>query len=156
MSVNQIGILDQSENRTCSLRSGRQPVLLVVEDWPEWSAAIQGLCDCLEVTVEPVSSHLDLTAVLDEHRPMAVLAGMEAAGQDGCHVLKSVARHDPSVPVLLLTTGDAALEGAADAVAQIWGLSDVLQRPELPPAGEFVEFLFRAGLKGRCLGLVPG
>jgi hypothetical protein len=86
---------------------------------------------------------------------MAVLAAIEAAGQDGCHVMKTVADHDRSLPILLLTGGDPVLAGAADAVEELWGLSCVLKRPILPGLGELVEFLCLAGQMGRCLGLMP-
>jgi DNA-binding NtrC family response regulator len=155
MSVIQRWIYDEPDSGIRSGQRTRQAVILVVEDGIAWSSALQGLCDFLEIVVERVSSHMDLAPVLDEQRPMAVLAGLEGAGQDGCHVLKTVAGHDRSLPVLLLTADDAALAGAADAVEQLWGLSEVVKRPALPPAGELVEFLFQAGLKGRCLGLVP-
>ncbi len=133
----------------------REPVIVVVEDDGCLSGTITDICDFLEVTVRPVASHEHLGPVLAECRPMAVFATIEANGQDGCHVMKTVAGHDRNLPILLLTGEDPALAGAADAVEEVWGLSSVLKRPTLPALGELVEFLCLAGRMGRCLGLMP-
>jgi len=69
--------------------------------------------------------------------------------------MKVVAAHDPELPMLMLTGGDAALAGAADAVEELWGLTSVVKHSAPPSAREIVEFLFRAGQRGRCLGLMP-
>ena len=133
----------------------RMPLVVVVEDGRRLSQAIYEICDFLEVSVEHLASEQDLAPVLAKLRPMAVLAQIDAVGQDGCHVMKTVADHDPSLPILLLIGDDPALAGAADAVEEIWGLSAVTKRPVLPGMGDLVDFLFRAGQKGHCLGLMP-
>ncbi len=133
----------------------RERIIVVVEDGRCISKLIAEICDFLEVTIQRVASEADVAPVLAESRPMAVLARIDADGQDGCHVMKTVAEHDKNLPILLLTDGDAALAGAADAVQEIWGLSCVVKRPALPGLGELVEFLFLAGRMGRCLGLMP-
>ena len=69
----------------------------------------------------------DLGSVLRLRRPMAVVAEMDAAGQDGCHVLMTVAALDRDLPVLLITGEDPALLGAIDAVEEIWQLTSVDQ-----------------------------
>jgi DNA-binding NtrC family response regulator len=133
----------------------REAIIVVVEDDGCLSETIREICDFLEVTVRPVASAEDLGPVLAQCRPMAVLAPIEAHGQDGCHVMKTIANHDRNLPILLLTGGDPALAGAADAVEELWGLSCVMKRPILPRLGELVEFLCLAGQMGRCLGLMP-
>lgn len=133
----------------------REAAVVVVEDAPLWSQSIEELCSFLEVRVMRVSSEDNLALVLRDCRPMAVLASMDSAAQDGAHIMKLVAAHDPELPVMMLTDGDAALAGAADAVEEIWGLTSVVQRESRPCPGEMVEFLFRAGQRGRCLGLLP-
>jgi hypothetical protein len=35
--------------------------------------------------------------------------------------------------------------GAADAIEEIWGLTNVTKSPELPMVGAIVDFLFKAG-----------
>jgi hypothetical protein len=133
----------------------REATVVVVEGEPRWSNAVEELCAFLEVRLARVSDSADLGPVLRDRRPMAVLACMDGAGQDGGHVMKLVAAHDPDLPVMMLTDGDAALAGAADAVEEVWGLTDVVKQSAQPSAGEMVEFLFRAGQHGRCLGLMP-
>lgn len=133
----------------------REATVVVVEDEPHWSRAIQELCAYLDVRLALVSGETSLAPVLRDRRPMAVFASMEAMGQDGGHVLKMVASHDPALPVMMLTNGDAALMGAADAIEEVWGLTSVVKRSTPPSASEVVDFLFRAGQSGRCLGLMP-
>ena len=89
-----------------------------------------------------------------QRRPMAVVAEMDAAGQDGCHVLMTVAAHDRDLPVLLVIGDDPVLLGAIDAVEEIWQLSSVVKWPQLPGVGAVVDFLFRAGRKGGCMRLM--
>jgi hypothetical protein len=133
----------------------REATVVVVEDAPLWSQSIEELCAFLEVRLARVSAEDDLASVLRDRRPMAVLANMDGPAQDGGYVMKLVAAHDPELPMMMLTGGDAVLAGAADAVEEVWGLTSVVQRDTLPGPGEMVEFLFRAGQRGRCLGLVP-
>jgi hypothetical protein len=52
---------------------------------------------------------------------------------------------DRDLPILMLTGEDAALMGAADAIEEIWGLTNVTKSPELPMVGAIVDFLFKAG-----------
>jgi len=133
----------------------RRGVIAVVEDGTNLSDAIFDICDFLEVTVRHVPSDADLALVLADCQPMAVIASVQADGQDGCHVMKTVAGHDRHLPILVLTGGDPILAGAADAVEEVWGLSCVAKRPVLPGPGELVEFFCLAGQMGRCVGLMP-
>lgn len=132
-----------------------EAALVVVEADPAWSAAIEELCSFLGVELTRVKGTDDLGAVLRARRPMAVLTRMDGAYRDGCHVMKVVSAHDPGLPMMVLTDGDATLIGAADAAEEVWGLTSVDKRSGPPRPGEFVEFLFRAGQRGRCLGLMP-
>jgi CheY-like chemotaxis protein len=133
----------------------RVPLVLVVEDGEAMSAPLREICEFLNVAVERVDSDEDLLPFLRRCRPMAVVAAMEADGQDGANALMAVARHDPSLPVLLLTDGDPVLAGAADAVTELWGLTEVVQGTEWPSVGAVAEFLCRAGVQGHCLALLP-
>ncbi len=154
-AVKPMAVRPQALSMLMSLANERAPLVIVVEDSGDLSESILPICDYLSVAVKHVDSDDDLTPILTERRPMAVLANMDARGQDGCHVMKTVARHDPSLPILLITEGDPALAGAADAVEELWGLTNVKKHPSLPELGELVDFLFQAGHKGQCLGLMP-
>lgn len=133
----------------------RERVILVVEDGPAWSGAIGELCEFLDVRVEHLQSEDDLGRSLRDLRPMAVLADREGAGRDCCHVLKLVGAHDPELPVLVLTGGDPVIAGAAEAIQDVMDLAGASFVPAVPSPGELAEFLFRAGQRGRCLGLLP-
>ena len=135
--------------------SGSEPLVLVIEDDEEFSTAFRNVCECLEVAVERMPTQDDLGEVLTRRRPMAVVAAMDAAGQDGCHVLMTVAAFDRDLPVLLITGDDPALLGAVDAVTELWQLSSVTRWPRMLGIGAVVDFLFRAGRKGNRMRLIP-
>jgi hypothetical protein len=135
-------------------KATREPLVLVIEDETSMSSAFRSVCDCLNVTVVRMPTHDDLASILRLRRPMAVVAEMDAAGQDGCHVLMIVAAHDRDLPVLLITGDDPALMGAIDAVEEIWQLTSVDKWQRLLGIGALVDFLFRAGRKGDCMQLM--
>jgi len=136
-------------------QSRRMPLIVVLDDAPALSDTMRELCNFLSISVDRISSNDDLLPLLQRGQPMAVVAAMDAVGQDGGNVLMTVARHDPTLPVLLMTDGDAALAGAVDAVAELWGLTQVVQATASPSPGVLAEFLCRAGMRGNCLGLLP-
>jgi hypothetical protein len=133
----------------------RMALALALEDGRAMSDALQAICDFLEITVKRVSSTEDLLPFLQQYQPMAVIAAMDATGQDGCNVLMTVAQHDPGLPVLLLTGDESAAAGAVEAVTDLWGLTEVMQTALWPAPGTLAEFLCRAGMRGNCLGLMP-
>lgn len=132
----------------------RAPVVLILDDDGQLTDGLRHLCGFLEVRIERLNSDEPLMPFLKQHRPMAVVTPMDAAGQDGAHVLMTVARYDRGLPVLLLNA-DPCLAGAADAVADLWGLSQVTQCNGWPAPGQFAEFLCYAGLRGHCLAMMP-
>jgi hypothetical protein len=135
-------------------KASREPLVVVVEDGIDLSESFRMICECLGIAVERMPSRDDLGAVLRDRRPMAVIAEMDALGQDGCHVLMTIAAHDRSLPSLLITGPDPTLLGAVDAVEELWELSSVEKWQELPGVGAMVDFLFRAGRKGSCIRLM--
>jgi hypothetical protein len=134
---------------------GRQAVVAVVEDGIRIFHELWAICEFLDIVVIRVPSRSDLNDVLGGQNPMAVVCELDGAGQDGCHVMKTVARHNPSLPIMIVTGSDPILIGAADAVAEIWGLTEVTQTGSLPSIAGLVDFLFHAGRVGGCLRLVP-
>ena len=132
----------------------REALVLVIEDDFGLSSAFRTVCDCLNVAVERMSTRGRSGSVLRLRRPMAVVAEMDAVGQDGCHVLMTVAALDRDLPVLLIVGEDPALLGAIDAVEEVWQLSSVVKWPRLLGVGAVVDFLFRAGRKGGCMRLM--
>jgi hypothetical protein len=134
----------------------REPMILAVEDQARFTPGLQTICDFLGIRVERVDSHRDLAPLLKVCRPMAVFCELDGSGQDGCHVMKIVAQHDRTLPLLVVSGDDPDLLGAAEAVEELFNLTSVVARSRLPEIGELVEFLFSAGRKGRCLSLMPG
>jgi hypothetical protein len=133
----------------------RMALVLALEDGREMSDAMREICDFLEISVERIDSNEELLPMLQRCQPMAMVAAMDAEGQDGCNVLMTVAQHDPNLPVLLITGADQAAAGAADAVTELWGLTEVTQTASWPAPGTLAEFLCRAGLRANCLALMP-
>lgn len=136
-------------------RDARRPIVLVIEDGPELGDAFRSVGDCLGLTVTQVPSHGDLSVMLILHRPMAVVAEMDAVGQDGCHVLMTIAGYDRELPVLLIAGEDPTVLGAIDAVEEVWQLAFVAKWPRVLGIGAIVDFLFRAGRRGGCMRLLP-
>jgi len=127
----------------------RANVVLVVEDTPDLSCQMAAICDFMGLTVLPVGSAADLGMVLDDRRPLAVVAAFETEHQDGCHILKTVALHDRELSVMLLTNHNASHLGATEAVEEIFQLTMVSKPVGEPNLGELVEFLARASQRGR-------
>lgn len=133
----------------------REALILVIEDATDLSDAFCNVCNFLDISVESLPSGEDVSMALRQLRPMAVVARMDARGQDGCHVLMTISAYDPELPVLLITSDTPALLGAIDAVEEIWQLSSVTKWPRLLGAADMVDFLFQAGRMGNCLRLMP-
>jgi hypothetical protein len=133
----------------------RNAVVAVVEDGVQMSQELWAICEFLDIAVVRVPTHCDIGPVLRRQSPMAVLCELDGARQDGCHVMKTVASHDPSLPVLIVAGDDPYLIGAADAVEELWQLTEVTKTASLPGMAGLVDFLFHAGRKGGCLRLMP-
>ncbi len=132
-----------------------KPVLAVVSDSPEVASVLDNICDFLGFGIELLSTDTDLGPLLTRCRPMAVVAELDGAGQDGCHVMMQVADHDPALPVLILTGEEPGMAGAVDAIEELWHLTCVTQSRHLPAIGDLVEFLFQAGRRGNCVRMMP-
>lgn len=128
--------------------------VLIIDDGELLFEAFHNICECFGVSVQRMPSRDDLGAALKTYCPMAVVAEMDATGQDGCHVLMAIAQHDSELPVLLLTGEDPALIGAVDAVEEIWQLASVTKWQRLLGIGSIVDFLFQAGRKAGCMRLM--
>lgn len=133
----------------------REPVIVVVQDEDERRGELDCICECLGVAIERMSSHEDLAAKLRLLRPMAVVAEMDAEGQDCCHVLITIAEYDRTLPALIIANDDPVSLGAIDAVEELWSIERAVKWPCLAGASEIVDFLFRAGRSGNCLRLMP-
>ena len=132
-----------------------QPIVLVVSDDATLTMPIEVVCDFLSIAVEHVSSSIDLMAVLEAERPMAVVTEMDCVHQDGFNVMMTVSRYDPDLPVLALTGNDPVLVGACEAIEDVFGLTSVAHATRIPRIGTLVDFFFTASRKTGCLRLLP-
>jgi hypothetical protein len=135
--------------------ASRQALVVVVSDSPRTVQQLEAVCGFFDLAVEVVQGDIDLMPVLMENRPMAVIADAEGEQQDGFHTMKVIAMYDRDLPIMLLTGGDPVLMGAADAVEDLWKLTDVSQSTGAHLAGQLADFLFAAGRRAGCLRLVP-
>jgi CheY-like chemotaxis protein len=133
----------------------RQATVVVVSDDPATIANLQPVLDFVDLQMETVACGADLITVLDAHRPMAVIVGVDGGDQDGFYTMAMIARYNRDVPIMILTDGDATLMGAADAVQELCGLTAVTCSSGFPMAAQLVDFLFHAGRKAGCMRLVP-
>jgi len=127
----------------------RNNLVLVVEDQPSVSAAVGAICAYVGLTVEAISAENDLGLLLDERRPLAVIAPFESDYQDGAHVLKAVATHDRELAVMILTGRNPAWLGAAEAMRETLQLSQASLPNGEPSLGQMVEFLAQAAHRNR-------
>ena len=137
------------------MTSARQAVVVVVSDDAATIESLAPVCEFLELRMEVANPGSDLSLVLCDHRPMAVISSVEGEEQDGFHTMRMVARYNRDLPFLLLTDGDPVLMGAADAVQDLCGLSSVTRTSGFPVASQLVAFLFSAGRAAGCMRLVP-
>lgn len=147
--------LNQDHDFPGTMGAVRQGVVVVVSDDAPTIENVAPVCEFLELRVEVVSAGKDLSQVLREHRPMAVISDVDGEEQDGFHTMKVIARYDRDLPIMLLTGGDSVLMGAADAVQDMWGLASVTRTSGFPMAGQLVAFLFGAGRRTGGMRLVP-
>jgi PleD family two-component response regulator len=133
----------------------KQGVIFIVCDDAARALAIAPICDFLDLDVRMITSDMDLLTMLRAQRPLALIADIDGSEQDGFHTMKVVAAYNRNHPVLLLTNGDPQMIGAAEAVAEMFGLRSVASTEAAPAAGQVIEFLFNAGRTTGCMRLVP-
>jgi hypothetical protein len=132
--------------------TARHSLLVVRDDNNQHIEFLEAICEFLNVDLEYATGHDDIGAVFARRRPIAVIARLEGKCQDGCHVMKTVALYDRTLPVLLLHGNDASLLGAVDAVREIWGLRQVTTADEAAGITPMADFIFDtargAGMSG--------
>ena len=148
-------ILTQDHDFPGTTIAAQQGVVVIISDDPATIENLAPVCEFLELKTAFVSAGIDLTQVLRETRPMAVITDVDGEDHDGFHAMKLIARYSRDLPIMMLTGGDAVLMGAADAVQDLWGLTSVTRTSGFPLAGQLVAFLFGAGRKAGCMRLVP-
>ena len=134
--------------------ANRQALVVIASDSPQTIAQLEQVCGFFDLAVEVVPGEEDLMGMLREHRPMAVIADADGIGRDGFFAMQVVAAYDHDLPIMVLTHGDPALMGAADAMQELWDLTMVARSTDKPLAGQLADFLFLAGRRAGCMRLV--
>ena len=155
MNVMSQNVLPRTADAPVGFANEKQGVVFIVSDNPERIDHLAPVCDFLDLQVYVIASECDLLTMLRMHRPLGIIADVDGTEQDGFNTMKVVARHNRALPILLLTEGDPALMGAADAVQELCGLHSVTLTSGFPAAGQIVNFLFAAGRSAGCMRLVP-
>jgi CheY-like chemotaxis protein len=155
MNMIATDVLSRDPHFMGSTAHPKQGVIVIVSDNAATTENLAPVCEFLDLRMEVVSAGMDLANVLLEHRPLAVISDVDCEDHDGFHVMKLIAQHDREIPILLLTNGDSALMGAADAVQVLCGLTTVTVTSGFPMAGQLVAFLFNAGRRAGCMRLIP-
>lgn len=122
----------------------RANLLVVIEDQASLSATLKPICEYLGLILRTVSSGAELTDVLDDYRPLALISAFDGEYQDGGHILKTIATQDPSLPVMLLAQQNPTYQGAIDALVEILNLPNILVPTQDPTMGDLVDFLAKA------------
>jgi len=128
--------------------------VLVVRDDDTRGGFLSTICDFLGLPVEHVGGDEDLAPLLRINPPIAVVAELDGPHQDGCHVMKTVASIDRTLPILLLTDGNPADLGAVDAVRELFGLTRIATATGLGDIGKLVDFLCQASREAGQLRLL--
>jgi hypothetical protein len=88
--------------------------------------------------------------------PIGLACGMEGAGATAaCLAMKTVARYDQGLPMLLVTDGDPETLGCLDAIAALCALKELTRLTAPPRLEDLVAFLARAGRRSGRLALMP-
>ena len=122
----------------------RANLLVVIEDQPSLSATLKPICEYLGLILRTVGSGAELSDVLDDYRPLALISAFDGEHQDGGHILKTIATLDPSLPVMLLTQQNPIYQGAIDALVEILNLPNIQVPIQDPTMGDLVDFLANA------------
>ncbi len=79
------------------------PLVLIVDDRKDVAATMADLCRAFGFAAEVGEDGVGMFALLEQHRPAAVIVDVMMPDQDGYEALKEVARFDQALPVLLVT-----------------------------------------------------
>jgi DNA-binding NtrC family response regulator len=121
--------------------------IVVISDDRALSRSLEAVCDFLDLPIEHIPSDADVSVVLSREHPMAIIVDIDGIGQDGFNVMMTVSYYNRDLPLMLLAGGHPALIGAADAIQELWGLTDVVTAGPDLGVGELVDFCLKARQK---------
>jgi CheY-like chemotaxis protein len=129
-----------------------EKIIIVFESRAAGAQPIAEICRAMGVRVLALRGERRLLEILHYLQPVAVVADCVMEEQDGFDVMKVIACYNRQLPMLMLTNGDHHLAGAAEAVAEIWHMTDVTVSTAIPTAHSLRAFLNSVGLsEGRAV-----
>ncbi len=121
------------------------PALIVVESGYALSAAVQEVCDFLQIAVYSTQDPRGIPALVPDIRPLAIIQEAEEVDCTVYDLLMVVAGYDPALPVMMVLPENPQNRGALDAARRLWQIDDLTHSPEHPGIRALIEFLFHAG-----------
>jgi hypothetical protein len=121
------------------------PLIVILEEHERLLHDYGHLFDYLGIRVECARSLRQLAIVTGFEHPMAVLWDLAGSSLDAGRVLRQLAAHDRSLPLLIVADDDVPALGSIDALVLELGLSEVRMLFRRPGVHDIVEFLFQAG-----------
>lgn len=85
------------------MTSATQSMVLVLDDHPDVAATLAELCRSLGHAALAVDQPGDIRALLERHRPAALIIDVMMPDQDGYEALKEIAAFNQALPVLLVS-----------------------------------------------------
>jgi CheY-like chemotaxis protein len=77
--------------------------VLVVDDRKDVAETLAEMCRACGFAADIAADGMNMLAALQLHRPSCVIVDVMMPGQDGYEALREIARHNPDLPVLLVT-----------------------------------------------------
>ena len=77
--------------------------VLVVDDRKDVAETLAEMCRACGFDADVAEDGIGMLTALQRHRPRCVIVDVMMPGQDGYEALREIARHDPDLPVLLVT-----------------------------------------------------
>ncbi|MCK8784730.1 hypothetical protein M0638_10085 [Roseomonas sp. NAR14] len=129
--------VDVSADRECSV--------VLMEHGGQLASGLTPFCDYLQLEIESVRNGAGLELALQVLRPVAVVAEVGSDLRRISEVIETVARHDRSLPLLLVMVDQPDTRGTALAAGRQWQLATLSTVASNAAASRMMDFLADAG-----------
>jgi hypothetical protein len=132
------------------------PTILLLGPDQDLADRLSPLCLALGIRVTAVDSVPTLATTLHESHPIAFACGLKGTGATAaCHAIKTVARYDVGLPMLMVTDDDPETLGGLDAIVSLCDVTDLTRLTAPPRMEDVLAFIARAGRRSGRLALMP-
>jgi hypothetical protein len=132
------------------------PIIVLFGPDGSFADRLSPLFLALGLQIVAVDSVPMLAATLHGSHPIAFACGLTGTGAAAaCHAIKTVARYDISLPMLMVTDDDPETLGGLDAIVSLYEVSDVTRLTAPPRMEDVLAFVARAGRRSGRLALMP-